>query len=79
MSSAKKFAPGIEIHKDYLTTLKSMEYEAYRWMGAACGKRKAYHNPVGMLLARDIARQALDRYFEAIEKLIPKKKEGEPA
>lgn len=79
MSDAKKFAPDIVVHPEFLLTLKAMELEAYRWGLAASGKRKGYANPIGMMLARDIHRQSIDRYFNAIEKLIPKRKEGEPA
>jgi hypothetical protein len=79
MTDAKKFAPDITVNPNYLLTLKSMEHEAYRWQLAANGKRPAYNNPIGRMLATDLARQALARYFDAIEKLIPTKKEGEIA
>lgn len=79
MSSAKKFAPDIPVNPNYLVTLKAMEYEAYKWGLAAVGLRPSYNNPVGKLIAADVQRQALDRYFNAIEALIQKKTDGEPA
>lgn len=79
MSSAKRFAPEIVVERHYLLTLKAMELEAYRWGLAAMGHRPSYNNPIGRLLARDLQQNALNRYFEAIEKLIPQKDSREPA
>lgn len=79
MSSAKKFAPDIVVDRNYLVTLKAMEFEAYRWGLAATGHKPSYNNPIGKLLAKDLQQQALDRYFNAIEKIIPQKSDKEPA
>jgi hypothetical protein len=79
MPSAKRFAPEIVVDRNYLVTLKALEYEAYRWGLAAMGARPSYNNPIGRLLAKDLQHQALDRYCAAIEKLIPQKEPNEPA
>jgi hypothetical protein len=79
MPSAKQFAPDIVVDRNYMLTLKSMELESYRWGLAVIGSRPAYNNPIGKLLAKDLQKQALDRYFSAIEKIIPQKSDREPA
>lgn len=77
--SAKRFAPDITVKGDYLVRLKSLEHAAYLWGLAANGKRQSYNHPIGRMMARDMTKDALDRYFDAIEKIIPKRREGEIA
>jgi hypothetical protein len=79
MIERKRFAPEITIGASYLLKLKALEFASYRWGLAAAGMMPSYNHPVGKLMARDMMRETLDRYFEAIEKFIPKKREGEIA
>lgn len=55
-----------------------MWIEVHRWVMAANGDRKSMNNPIGIMLAKGLAQQALDRYFAAIDALLPKQIDNKP-
>lgn len=59
--------------------LRGMWIEAHRWIMAANGDRKSMNNPIGSMLAKGLAQQAIDRYFAAIDALLPKQIDNKPS
>jgi hypothetical protein len=68
----KVAAPAVVIDPNYRLLLRGFWRDAHRWMGAANGFDNSFNNPIGRMLAKDIARKELDRYFQAIDDLVPK-------
>jgi hypothetical protein len=72
MAVAKVVAPTLVIEPNYRLLLRGLWRDSHRWMAAANGFDAAFNNPIGRMLAKDLARQELDRYFKAIDDLLPK-------
>lgn len=64
--------PEIEVNPARLVLLNNMLVDAHRWMTKANGQMKSYKNPIGRMLARQLAVKSLDGYFKAIDDLLPK-------
>ena len=75
----QRFGSPIFVNHSYQILLRDLWHDAHRWFVAANGQRAAYNNPIGQLLAKDLARKSLDRYFSAIDALIPNDKPKEKA
>lgn len=70
--------PAIFVNPAYLLMLNSMLIDAHRWMNKANGELKAYKNPIGKMLAKELAIKSLDGYFKAIDDLLPDKPNDKP-
>jgi hypothetical protein len=70
--AGKLVAPSVVIDPNYRLLLRKLARDAHGWMTAANGHNDSFNNPIGRMLAKDLARQELDRYFKAIDDLVPK-------
>lgn len=71
--------PSIYVNPAYEQMLRGIWLDANRWMSKANGDRKATNNPIGRLLAHELAVKSLDGYFKAIDDLLPQDKPKETA
>jgi hypothetical protein len=70
--TGKTFAPPVVVNPSYVLFLRGLLHNAHGWMVAANGHKDAFNNPIGRMIAKDVARQDLDRYFKAIDDVLPK-------
>jgi hypothetical protein len=73
VTDARKIvAPSVVIDPNYRLLLRKLWRDAYSWMAAANGHNESFNNPIGRLIAKDLGQKELDRYFQAIDDLLPK-------
>ena len=70
--SIDKFWRPLFINPSYRALLCRLWDDAYRWTECANGQRDAFNNPIGRMIARDLARRSLDQFCQAIDDLLPK-------
>jgi hypothetical protein len=65
-----KTFPAIKPDPLQLATLRVLWETSERWFGAANGRSPFYPGKVERTMARDAARQALEKYFAAIDQIV---------